>query len=381
MDFELSPEQLMLQRTVRDFAAARIAPHAAEWDQKALIPSAAIREVGELGVTGLLFPKEYGGGGGDMLSYAIALEELAKADLSLAVTISVVVSLCGQPVLRFGNMQQKERWLPPLIEGKALAAFALTEPDGGSNAAGIRTKATPRGSDWVLNGSKCFITNSGTSLTSFLLVAAVTGEEQQGQKLSTFIVPAGTAGLTVEPGYRKLGWRASDTHPLSFHECAVPGESLLGEAHRGLPQLLWTLDKARVGLAAMAAGLAQACLDSALAYAKQRKTFGQQLSKWQAIQFKLADMAVAVDLARLSTYRAAWLIDQGKPFKQEAAMAKLYATEAALGVVDQAVQIYGGAGYMEDGPVARLYRDARVLTIGEGTSEMQRLLIARGLGC
>lgn len=382
MDFELDEQHRMLQQTVREFATAQVAPHAAAWDEQGQLPASFIKATAELGVTGLLFPEAYGGGNGDMLSFAIALEELARADLSAAVTISVVVSLCGQPVLRYGSEEQRRRWLPPLLQGNALAAFALTEPGGGSDAQNIETRAEQADGGWVINGSKCFITNSGSSLTSFLLVAARTGQDQKGgHTLSNFIVPAGTAGLSVGPAYRKLGWRASDTHPVFLQNVQVPGESLLGAAQKGLGQFLSTLDHARVGIAAMAVGLAQASLDLAVTYAKQRRAFGRSLAGWQAIQFKLADMALAVDLARLSTYRAAWLIDSERPFKQEAAMAKLYATEAALRVVDEALQIYGGAGYMEDGPIARLYRDARVLTIGEGTSEVQRMVIARGLGC
>lgn len=382
MDFELDETHLLVQQVVRDYAAKQIAPHAAEWDEQATFPASVIRELGELGVTGASFPAEFGGGGGDSLSLIVALEELAKADCSVAVTVEVVASLCGQLLLELGTTTQKREWLPPLLSGQAIAAFALTEPDAGSDASGIRTRAALVDGHWVLDGSKAFITNAGTEMTSVVLVAAVTGRDAADRKeISTFIVPAGTPGFSVGPPYRKLGWHASDTRPLYFDGCLIPESNLLGEPGRGLAQFLWALDGARVGLAAIAVGLADSCLRLSLDHARSRSVFGQPLFRFEAIQFKLADMAVDLEVARLATYRAAWLLDQGKPFKKEAAMAKLFASEAALRAANQAVQIHGGTGYMEDGPVARLYRDARVLTIGEGTSEIQRLIIARALGC
>jgi butyryl-CoA dehydrogenase len=382
MDFELDELQISVRGLAREFAAKEIAPYAALWDERAEFPAAVIRKLGELGITGISFPEAYGGSGGDSLSLVIALEELAKADCSVAVTLEVVTSLCGQLVLRFGTEAQKQEWLPRLLKGRAIAAFALTEPGAGSDAGGIITRAQLVDGRWAINGSKAFITNPGTPMTAFVLVAAVSGHDEVGhEEISTFIVPSGTPGFSVGPPYRKLGWHASDTRPLYFDDCRVPDSNLLGGRGRGLAQFLWALDGARVGLAAIAVGLADTCLQLALAHAKSRRAFSQPLSKFEAVQFKLADMGLAVDLARLATYRAAALMDRGKPFKKEAAIAKLYASEAAVRAADEALQIHGGAGYLEDGPVARLYRDARVLTIGEGTSEIQRLIIARELGC
>ncbi len=382
MDVSLSENHLMIQQMVREFAAKEIAPYSARWDEHEEFPAEAIRKLGEIGVNGLLFPEEYGGGSGDMLSFVIALEELAKVDSSVAATVEVVGALCGHLLLNFGSEEQKRRWLVPLAEGKAIAAFALTEPESGSDAAAMTTTADLVDGHWVVNGNKSFITNSGTPMTSFVLVAAVTGHDEEGEKeISTIIVPRGAQGFTVGPPYRKLGWRASDTRPLYFEDCRVPYANILGVRGRGFAQSLAALDAGRVAISALAVGLAEACLQLSLAHAKQRRAFGGPLSRLQAIQFKLADMAVAVDLARLATYRAAVLMDQGKPFKKEAAIAKLYSSEAALRVVDEALQIHGGLGFMEDGPVARFYRDAKILTIGEGTSEVQRLIIARELGC
>ena len=382
MDVSLSENHLMIQQMVREFAAKEIAPYSARWDEDEEFPADVIRKLGALGITGLLTPEEYGGGGGDMLSFVIALEELAKVDSSVAATVEVVGSLCEHLLLNFGTEEQKQRWLVPLAEGKTIAAFALTEPESGSDAAAMTTTADLVDGHWVVNGTKSFITNSGTPMTAFVLVAAVTGHDEEGKKeISTIIVPRDAPGFTVGPLYRKLGWRASDTRPLYFEDCRVPDANILGVRGRGFAQSLSALDVGRVAISAMAVGLAEACLQLSLAHAKQRQAFGGPLSKLQAIQFKLADMAVAVDLARLATYRAAVLLDQGKPFKKEAAIAKLYSSEAALRVVDEALQIHGGLGFMEDGPVARFYRDAKVLTIGEGMSEVLRLIIARELGC
>ena len=381
MNFNLNENQLMIRDLVREFADKEIAPHTAGWDEREEFPAAVVRKLGELGITGTAFPEEYGGGGGDALSFMVALEELARADSAVAVTVGVVASLSGQLLRRFGTKEQKRRWLVPLLKGETIAAFGLTEPEAGSDAASIATKAEQVNGHWMVNGSKSFITNAGTPMTAFVIVAAVTGEGREDGRLSTIIVPSDAPGFSAGPPYRKLGWRASDTRPLYFEDCRVPEENLLGVRGQGLAQLLETLDGARVGLAAMSVGLAEAAMQLAMSHARERRAFGKPISKLQAIQFKLADMAVSVDLARLATYRAAALMDEGKPFKKEAAVAKLYASEAAVRVVDEALQIHGGAGFMEDGPIARLYRDARILTIGEGTSEVQRLVIARELGC
>lgn len=382
MDFELDEFHVAVRGMVREFATREIAPYSAQWDERAEFPAPVIRKLGELGITGIPFPEEYGGSAGDGLLFVIALEELAKADCSVAITIGVTASLCGQQLLHFGGEAQKRKWLPPLLKGDAIAAFALTEPGAGSDAGGITTRAEHVEGQWVINGSKAFITNAGTPMTAFALVAAVSGQDEAGNKeMSTFIVPSGTPGFSVGPPYKKLGWHASDTRPLYFDDCRIPDSNLLGERGKGLAQCLWALDRARVGLAAISVGLTDTCLQLALAQAKARHAFGQPISKFQAIQFKLADMAVALDLARLATYRAAVLMERGKSFKKEAAIAKLYSSEAALRAADEALQIHGGTGYLEDGPVARLYRDARILTIGEGTSEVQRLVIARELGC
>ena len=382
MNITLTDDQLMVQRTIRDFTAREIAPYSAQWDEAGEFPPSIMNKLGELGIIGLTYPSEFGGSGGDMLSLVVALEELAKVDSSVAITVEVSTSLSGPLLRSFGTDAQKSRWLTPMLQGYTLGAFGLTEPDAGSDARGIATSAELTDGHWTINGSKSYITNSGASITDFIIVAAVTGVNEDGKKeISNIVVPRGTAGLTVGPGYKKIGWRASDTHPLFLEDCQVPKESLLGERGRGLAQFMAVLDGGRVTISAMAVGLADACLQMSLAHAQQRQAFGKLLSKQQAIQFKLADMAVSVDLSRLATYRAASLIDEGQPHKKEAAIAKLFSTEAALKVVDEAVQIHGGLGFMEDSTVARFYRDAKVLTIGEGTSEVQRMIIARELGC
>ena len=382
MNITLSDDQLMVQRTVRDFVAREIAPYSAQWDEAGEFPPSVMSKLGELGILGLTYPPEFGGSGGDTLSLVLALEELSKVDSSVAITVEVSTSLSG-PLLRgFGTDAQKNRWLTPLLQGYTLGSFGLTEPDAGSDARGITTRAELTDGHWTINGAKSYITNSGTSISDFIIVAAVTGANEDGKKeISNIVVPKDTPGLTVGPGYKKIGWRASDTHPLFLEDCHVSEENLLGERGRGLAQFMAVLDGGRVMISAMAVGLAHACLQMSLAHAQQRKAFGKLLSKQQAIQFKLADMAVSVHLSRLATYSAASLIDQGQPHKKEAAIAKLFSTEAALKVVDEAVQIHGGQGFIEDSTVARFYRDAKVLTIGEGTSEVQRMVIARELGC
>jgi alkylation response protein AidB-like acyl-CoA dehydrogenase len=333
--------------------------------------------MGELGLFGLPFPEEYGGSGADFTTMCLAIEELARVDSSMAVTVEAGVGLGANPIFQFGTEAQRQTWLPDLCTGRALGAFGLTEPDAGSDAAGTRTRAALDAAthEWEINGSKAFITNSGTPITSVITVTARTDAG-----ISAFIVPAGTPGLVVEPPYRKMGWHASDTHGLRLENCRVPEANLLGQAGRGLAQFLAILDDGRVAIGALAVGLAQACLEESVAYANQRQAFGGPIGRNQAVAFKCADMAVAVEAARNLVYRAAWLKDHGRPFKQAAAMAKLYATEAAVAATRQATQIFGGYGFMDETPVSRFYRDAKILEIGEGTSEVQRLILARGLG-
>jgi short/branched chain acyl-CoA dehydrogenase len=375
VDFELSEEHEAFRRVVREFAEAEIAPHAEAWDRDHVFPVETVRAMGDLGLFGLVFPEEWGGAGADFLTLCLAIEEIGRADQSMGITLEAAVGLGANPIHCFGTREQKERWLPDLVAGRALAAFGLTEPDAGSDTAALRTRAVLDGDEWVIDGEKAFITNSGTPITSLVTVAA-----RDGDGVSTVVVPAGTLGLEVDPPYRKLGWHASDTHGLRFSSCRVPRDHLLGERGRGLQQFLAILDDGRVAIAALAVGLAQACLDHSLDYAASRRAFGRPIGGHQAIAFKIADLQVAVDAARLLTYRAAWLKDRGRPFRQAAAVAKLYATEAAVQATREATQIFGGAGFVDETPVSRFYRDAKVLEIGEGTSEIQRIVIARGLG-
>ncbi|MBM3695097.1 MAG: acyl-CoA dehydrogenase [Actinobacteria bacterium] len=376
MNFEMSAEHEAFRRVVREFAEAEIAPFAVEWDRDHRFPLETVRKMGDLGLFGLPFPDEYGGSGSGLLTLCLAIEEVARVDASLAITLEAGVSLGASPIFRFGTEEQKARWLPDLVAGRALGAFGLTEPEAGSDAGATRTRAELQGDEWVLNGEKVFITNSGTPLTSLVTVTARTGPAE----ISAIIVPAGTPGLVVEPAYRKMGWHASDTHGLRFEDCRVPAANLLGERGRGFRQFLAILDEGRVAIAAMAVGMAQGCLEQSVAYAGERQAFGQPIGANQGVAFRCADMAVAVDAARLLTYRAAWLRDEGKPFRREAAVAKLYASEIAVDATRHATQIFGGYGYVDETPVSRFYRDAKVLEIGEGTSEIQRLVIARGLG-
>ena len=376
MDFELSPEHEQFRAVVRDFAAAEIAPHAEAWDRDHTFPVDTVRAMGDLGLFGLPFPEEYGGSGADLTTLCVAVEEVARADQSLAVTLEAAVGLGATPIFRFGTEEQRQRWLPDLCAGRALAAFGLTEPEAGSDAGATRTRADLDGGEWVINGEKAFITNSGTPITSVVNVTARTGPGE----VSTLVVPAGTPGLDVQPAYRKMGWHASDTHGLSFADCRVPEANLLGERGRGMAQVLAVLDEGRVALAALALGVVEACLAASTDYARHRHAFGRPIGANQAVAFKCADMAVAADAARFLTYRAAWLCDTGRPFKREAAVAKLYATEAAVAATREATQVFGGYGFMDATPVSRFYRDAKVLEIGEGTSEIQRLVISRSLG-
>jgi len=376
MDFSPSPEQEAFRRVVREFAEAEIAPHAAAWDRAAEFPIDIVRKMGELGLFGLPFPEVYGGMGADFATFCIAVEEIARVDSSMAITLEAAVGLGANPIHRFGSEEQKQRWLPDLLHGRALAAFGLTEPDAGSDAAATRSKAEQDGDEWVLNGEKAFITNSGTAITSLITVTALTGPDE----ISAFIVPTGTPGLEVGAAYHKMGWRASDTHPVRLEDCRVPADAMLGERGQGLRQFLAILDEGRIAIAAMSVGVAQACLDHSLSYAKEREAFGRPIGANQAVAFRISDMQVAVDAARLLTQRAAWLRDHGQDHRAAAAKAKLFASEAAVTATRQATQVFGGSGFIDDTPVSRFYRDAKILEIGEGTSEIQRLLIARDLG-
>jgi short/branched chain acyl-CoA dehydrogenase len=376
MDFELSEEHQAFRKVVRDFAEKEIGPHAEQWDRDHYFPVDVVLKMGELGLFGLIFPPEIGGSGADFTTLCLAIEELGRVDQSLGITLSAGVGLGANPIFSFGNDEQKEKWLPPLVAGTALAGFGLTEPDAGSDAGATRTRARLDGKEWVIDGAKEFITNSGTSITSLVTVTALTGEGQ----ISSIVVPSGTPGFTVQPAYRKVGWHASDTHALTFDECRVPEGNLLGERGKGFRQFLSILDDGRVAIAALAVGAAQACLEQSVEYAKQRNAFGKPIGANQAVAFKCADLEVMVESARLLTYKAAWLKDTGRPFRQAAAIAKVYATEAAVTAAREATQIFGGYGFIDETPVARFYRDVKILEVGEGTSEVQRIVISRGLG-
>ncbi len=378
MHLEFNAEHDALRRVVREFAESEIAPHAEAWDRDHTFPADVVRAMGGLGLFGIPFPEEYGGGGGDLTMLCIAIEELARIDHSMAVTLEAGVGLGANPIYRFGTEEQRQRWLPDLCAGRALGAFGLTEPEAGSDAGGTRTTAAldePAG-EWVLNGEKAFITNSGTELTSLVTVTARTGPGE----ISAVIVPAGTPGFEVQPPYRKMGWHASDTHGLTFTDCRVPEANLLGQRGRGFAQFLAILDDGRVAISALAVGCVQACLEHCTAYARDRNAFGRPIGSNQGVAFQVADLAVMAETARLLTYQAAWLHDVGRPFKQAAAMAKLHTTEAAVSATRMATQIFGGYGFMDETPVSRFYRDAKILEIGEGTSEIQRLVISRELG-
>jgi alkylation response protein AidB-like acyl-CoA dehydrogenase len=388
MNFELSEDHEALRALVRDFARAEIAPHVAKWDETRHFPVDLIGKMGDLGLFGLTVPPEHGGtagsdgagaDGSDFTSLCVAIEEIGRVDQSIGITLSAGVGLGIMPILRFGTDEQRQTWLPDLVTGRALAAFGLTEPEAGSDARATRTRARLDDTEWVLDGAKSFITNSGTAITSLITVTARTGPDE----ISTLIVPSGTRGLTVEPAYRKLGWHISDTHGLAFDECRVPAGHLLGERGRGYAQFLASLDDGRIAISALALGLAQACLDECRRYAQVRHSFGAPIGSRQGVAFAISDIAVAVEAARLLTYRAAWLKDNDRSraeVKQAASIAKLYSSEAAVTAARTATQIFGGNGFMEEYPVARYYRDAKILEIGEGTSEIQRILIARGLG-
>jgi short/branched chain acyl-CoA dehydrogenase len=381
MDFDLTSEQEEFRKAVRAFAENVIAPRAEEMDRTEELPLDIVGQMAELGLFGLPFPEEYGGQGADLFTLCLAIEELARVDSSIAITLEAAVGLGANPIYRYGNEEQKQRWLVPMCRGEILGAFGLTEPGGGSDAAATQTTARLEDGEWVINGSKALITNSGTAISKVCTITAATGEGADGAKeISAIIVPTDTPGFGVGKSYRKIGWRASDTHELSFNDCRVPEENLLGERGKGFAQFLETLDDGRIAIAALAVGLARGCLDESVKYAHEREAFGRPIGSFQAIQFKLADMRVAVDTSRLATYKAAWLRDQGRPFKAAASVAKLYASEVAVTCAREAVQVHGGYGFIEEFPVARYYRDSKVLEIGEGTSEVQRMLIARDLG-
>jgi short-chain 2-methylacyl-CoA dehydrogenase len=384
MSFELSREHEEFRRSVREFAQAEIAPYAHEWDRQHHFPVETVQKMGKLGLFGLTAPEDYGGAAGDFTSLCVAIEEIGRVDQSMGITLEAGVGLGINPILTFGSPEQKEHWLPDLVAGNRLAAFGLTEPGSGSDAGATRTRADLRDGQWVLNGAKQFITNSGSDITSLVTVSARTGQTADGKaEVSTIIVPSGTAGFTVEPAYDKLGWHASDTHGLTFQDVHVPESNLLGRRGRGFAQFLATLDDGRVAIAALAVGCIQACLDQSLAYAADRQTFGVPIGRKQGVAFQIADLAVMAEAARTLVYKAAAVKDGGgspREFKQAASIAKLYATESAVTATRVATQVFGGYGFMEEYPVARFYRDAKVLEIGEGTSEVQRLLIARGLG-
>jgi short-chain 2-methylacyl-CoA dehydrogenase len=381
VNFELSDEQRLLRDTVRDFARQEVAPVAEELDREKRFPYEIVAKLGGLGLMGIPFPQEFGGGGADTLSYALAVEELARVDSSVCITMAAHTSLGTMPIYLWGSDAQKEEWLPRLCSGERLASFGLTEPEAGSDAGNVRTTAKLEDGEWVVNGAKQFITNSGTEISGCVSITAVTGEGNGRKEVSNLIVPTGTPGYEVGEAYRKMGWNASDTRPLSFEDCRVPDSGLLGRRGDGFKNFLHILDGGRIGVAAMGVGLAQGALDEAIAYAKERQAFGQAISKFQSIQAKIADLSAQIEAARLLTWRAALEKDAGQSFTLTAAQAKLITGRLAVRATEEAVQIHGGYGYIEEYPVCRFYRDAKILTIGEGTDEVQQMVIARQLGC
>jgi alkylation response protein AidB-like acyl-CoA dehydrogenase len=376
LNLDLTEEHELVRRTVREFATKRVAPVAEQLDREARFPYDLVRELAELGLMGMPIPEEYGGAGSDTLAYAIAIEELTRIDSSVAITVAAHTSLGTMPIYLFGSEEQKREWLPRLASGQQLAAFGLTEPDAGSDAGATRTRAELRDGSWVVNGSKIFITNAGTDITACVTITAVTGDGE----ISNLIVPNGAPGYEISGPMHKLGWRASDTRELSFRDCAVPEGNLLGPRGQGFRQFLEILDGGRISVAAMGVGLAQGAYDLAFAYAQEREQFGKPIARFQAVQFRLADMATEIEAGRGLVYRAAWLKDQGRPFAKEAAMAKLYTGELSHRVANWALQIHGGYGYMDESAISRLYRDQKILEIGEGTNEVQRMVIAKHLG-
>jgi short-chain 2-methylacyl-CoA dehydrogenase len=382
MDFILNDEQQAIRDTCREFAEQEIRPRAEQMDATGQFPYDIVRKMGTLGLLGLPFPEEYGGAGADFLSYCLALEEISRGDASVGITMEAHISLGATPFYLFGSKEQKERFLVPLARGEQLWAFGLTEPEAGSDAGSTRTGAELRDGQWHINGSKAFITNAGTDMSGGVTIAAATGRLPNGKpEITNLIIPKGTPGYIIGKPYKKMGWKASDTRPLTFEDCVVPEENVLGKHGEGFRQFMQILDSGRIAIAALSVGLAQACLDEALRYAKERKQFDKPISSFQAIQFKLADMAMEIELARLMYYKAAWLHVQDQPYTREASMAKLFASETAKRAADQAVQIHGGYGFMDEYPVSRYWRNVKVNEIGEGTSEVQRMIIAKQLGC
>jgi short-chain 2-methylacyl-CoA dehydrogenase len=376
VNFELTDEQQLIRDTVREFALTRVAPVADELDREARFPYELIAEMAELGLMGIPIPEEYGGAGSDTVSYAVAVEELTRIDSSVAITVAAHTSLGTMPIYLYGSEEQKQEWLPRLASGEALAAFGLTEPDAGSDAGATRTRAELRDGSWIVNGSKMFITNAGTDITACVTITALTGDSE----ISNIVVPNGAPGYEISAPMHKLGWRASDTRELSFRDCAVPEANLLGERGKGFRQFLEILDGGRISVAAMGVGLAQGAYDLALAYAKERHQFGKPIAEFQAVQFALADMATEIDAGRALVHRAAWLKDRGKAFALAAAQAKLYTGLLSNRAVNAALQIHGGYGFMDEFAISRLYRDQKILEIGEGTNEVQRMVIAKLLG-
>jgi butyryl-CoA dehydrogenase len=380
MDFTLSAEQQMIRDLCRDFAAAEIKPHAEEMDRSGAFPYAIVHKMAELGLLGLPFPEEYGGAGGDFLSYCLALEEIGRGDAAVGITMEAHTSLGATPFYLFGTEEQKQTYLVPLARGEQLWSFGLTEPGAGSDSAGTQTRAELRDNTWHINGAKNFITNAGTTMTGGVTITAVTGLQADGHKeITNLIVPRDTPGYIIGNPYHKMGWRASDTRPLSFEDCQVPVASTLGSRGDGFRQFMHILNLGRIAIAALSVGLAQACYDESLAYARERQQFGRPIAAFDTVQFKLADMAMEIELARLMYYKAAWLHMQGEAYTKEASMAKLYASETAKRAADQAVQIHGGYGFMDEYPVSRYWRNVKAHEIGEGTSEVQRLIIYKHL--
>ncbi|CAM3853217.1 acyl-CoA dehydrogenase family protein [Kibdelosporangium persicum] len=380
IDFRLEEEHEALRKTVREFAREEVAPVIGDYYERCEFPYEIVAKMGRMGLFGLPFPESVGGMGGDYFALCLALEELARVDSSVAITLEAGVSLGAMPIYRFGTPEQREQWLPSLVSGEALGAFGLTEPGGGSDAGATRTTARRDGDSWVVNGTKAFITNSGTDITRLVTVTAVTGERDGRKQISAIIIPSGTPGFAVSKKYSKVGWSASDTRELSFADCVVPASNLLGEEGRGYAQFLSTLDEGRVAISALSVGLAQGCVDECVRYVAERAAFGHKIGEYQAIQFKIADMEARTHVARLAYYDAAARMLRKQPFKRQAAIAKLVSSEAAMDNAREATQIFGGYGFMNEFPVGRFYRDAKILEIGEGTSEVQRMLIARDLG-
>lgn len=380
MDYDLTEEQRMFKQMVREFADNEIAPQVEELDRKEEYPYELHARMAEMGLFGLPIPEEYGGSEADLVTYVLAVEEISRVSAALGITMAAHTSIGSLPIYLFGSEEQKQEWLIPLAKGEKLGAFGLTEPEAGSDAGATKTAAELKNGQWVINGTKCFITNSGTDITGLVTITAVTGKIGGKKEISNIIVPAGTPGFSVAPPYRKMGWHSSDTHELSFSDCRVPETNLLGGRGDGFKQFLKVLDCGRIGVAAMSVGMAQACLDESVKYARSRVQFGQPIGRNQAISFRCADMLVDVELARNATIKAAWMADQKRDYSREASIAKLFASEAAMRAASNAVQVHGGYGYIEDYPVCRIFRDSKILEIGEGTSEVQRIVLSRGLG-